>query len=68
MTRKSRFTLKQRLWIPLGLIWLAMLGTATYDAFGTRAEMYAGRERETQSVAEASVSLLAAIEKEAAIG
>lgn len=68
MTGKSRFTLKQRLWLPLSLIWLAMMGTTTYDAFSTRAEMYAGREREMQSVAEASVSLLAAIAKEAAIG
>ena len=59
-------TLNQRLWIPFGLIWIAMLGICTYEAFVTRAEMFAGRQREIQSVAEASVSLVAAIEKEAA--
>ncbi len=68
MTGIPRITLNQRLWFPLSLIWLAMLGTATYDAFGTRAEMYAGRQREMQSVAEASDSLVAAIEREAANG
>ncbi|KAF7961522.1 chemotaxis protein [Cupriavidus sp. UYMU48A] len=58
-------TLNQRLWIPFGLIWIAMLGICTYQAFATRTEMFAGRQREIQSVAEASVSLIAAIEKEA---
>ncbi|MGO4327457.1 methyl-accepting chemotaxis protein [Cupriavidus sp. M-11] len=68
MNENRKLTLNQRLWIPFGLIWLAMIGIVTYEASVTRAEQFAGRQREMQSIAEAAASILVAIEKQAASG